>query len=127
MPSTEIVQALLQQATSSGSRSTAMQPLCWLAGIILSGIIGSAYYNAPIWLLVTLAVFLGFCISLFLGIYTYFAIKNPDALRSEKFTLSKMAIEKNLIGDNNVGLTAISEYEDSKIVSALPSKTEVSE
>ncbi len=93
----------------------------------MSGIVGATYYGAPIWLLVTLSVFLGFCVVLFLGSYTFFAIKNPDALRSERFTLSKMAIEKNLIGDNDVGLTAISELEDTKIVSALPSKKEVSE
>lgn len=127
MAAPEIVRALLQQATTSGARSTALQPLCWLAAILMSGVIGASYYNVPIWLLIALAVFLGACIILFLTSYAYFAIKNPDALRSERFTLSKMAIEKNLIGDNTVGLMEISEFEEPKSISALPAKTETSE
>ena len=36
--------------------------------------------------------------------YAYFAITAPDSLRSERFTLSKMAIEHSSKGDNLVGL-----------------------
>lgn len=44
--------------------------------------------------------------AIYLGAYIYFMFKNPDALRSETFTLRKMAIEKSLHGDDLTGLTS---------------------
>ena len=61
---------------------------------------------------------------IFLGSYIYFAMKQPDALRSEKFTLSKMAMEKNLIGDNRAGLVEVSEIAESNTATALPNLKE---
>ncbi len=127
MPSVETIRAFLAQATASGSRSTALQPLCWLAGILTSGLIFAPTWEAPSWVLVTLAVMLGSSVTLFLVSYAYYAIKNPDALRSERFTLSKMAIEKNLIGDDKTGLIELPEFPESEVVAALPSKTEESQ
>ena len=39
-----------------------------------------------------------------LGAYIYLLIADRDALRSETFSLSKLAIEKGLVGDNISGL-----------------------
>jgi hypothetical protein len=39
-----------------------------------------------------------------LGAYLFLLRRAPDALRSEGFTLRKMALEKGLIGDNLAGL-----------------------
>ena len=36
--------------------------------------------------------------------YVFFMFKDSDALRSERYSLSKMAIEKGLIGDDIKGL-----------------------
>lgn len=36
--------------------------------------------------------------------FAHFAKVNPDSLRSERFTLSKMAIDKGLVGDDSAGL-----------------------
>lgn len=36
--------------------------------------------------------------------YFIFAFKDPDCLRSETYTLSKLAIEKGQVGDNQTGL-----------------------
>jgi hypothetical protein len=55
-----------------------------------------------------------------LASYIYFAFRHPDALRSEKFTLSKIALEKNLIGDSRVGLLEIEDMEKSSKAVALP-------
>ena len=63
-------------------------------------------------------------VSIYLLSYVYYALKNPDALRSERFTLSKMAIEKNLIGDDKAGLLEIAEFEETTKSCALPNKTE---
>jgi hypothetical protein len=45
----------------------------------------------------------GVVLVVFLAAYVFLLIKNPDALRSEEFSLSKMALEKGLIGDTTSG------------------------
>jgi len=109
MPSVQAIQAFLQAATARGSKSTAMQPLAWLIGILVSGLICGAVWDAPNWLLVTLLVFLGCAVMVYLVGFSLFGFYNPDALRSERFHLSKLAIEKNLIGDNIAGMKEIDE------------------
>jgi c-di-AMP phosphodiesterase-like protein len=111
MATPELFRALLSHATSSGSRSTALQPLVLLTGLLISGFVLIAPQIVPQWTLILLAVLLGLCVCIFLIVYLVFACKNPDALRSEKFNISKMAIEKNLIGDNKVGLVELDEYD----------------
>ena len=78
--------------------------------------------KAPQWTIIAMITFLALTILIYLGSYIYFALKNPDALRSEKFTLSKIAIEKNLIGDSNVGLHEMDELSGSNKLSTLPFK-----
>jgi hypothetical protein len=39
----------------------------------------------------------------FLGAYFFLLIKDRDALRSEKYTLSKLALERSITGDNIAG------------------------
>jgi hypothetical protein len=109
MPSPEIFQAFMSQASSSATRSTSLQPLAWLSGILTSGLVVAGSSNVPNWALVILAIFLGLTVLLYLVSYVYYIFKDPDALRSEKYTLSKMALEKNLIGDDQSGLVEIEE------------------
>lgn len=120
MPSPELIRAFLSQASASGSRSTALQPLAVLSGILVSGLVLAASWGAPEWSLITVAVLLGITVCIYLVCYVVYATKNPDLLRSEKYTLSKMAIEKNLIGDDISGLLEVGEYEQSAISPALP-------
>lgn len=124
MPTPELVRAIMEQATSSGSRSTVLQPLIWLVGFLLTATLLAAKYQLIPWLVYMLAVLLGFSISIFLIAFVVFSMKNPDYLRSEKFTLSKMAIEKNLIGDDIAGLHEVTEYDSSPITTALPNHKE---
>ncbi len=42
-----------------------------------------------------------------LSAYFYFMVNDPDALRSESFKLSKMALEKGKMGDSIVGLVDV--------------------
>ena len=119
MSTPETIRALISRSSASGGRSTALHPLGWLAGILTTGLIGAIAYKPPEWVLVTLAVFLGLTILVYLVTYIGFSIKNPDALRSEKFTLSKMALEKNLIGDSQFGLKEVSELESSNSISPV--------
>jgi hypothetical protein len=100
----ELLRSFLQQATATGSKSTVLTDLRWFAAIFASALLVAMRYNAPFWMLVFLSVLLGMDSLLYLAAYVYFALRSPDALRSEKFTLSKLAIEKSIVGDSLTGL-----------------------
>jgi hypothetical protein len=78
-----------------------MNPLAWVLGITTSALlIALRVPQTPLWLLSTLGTLPVVVLIAFLTAYFILLFKNPDALRSEKFTLSKMAIEKSLTGDS---------------------------
>src|SRR5437879_3413091 len=104
MPNVEMIRALFQQAFARQSRSTVMNPLAWLIAVLLAGLSASLLSHAPMWLIAILGIFLSISILIFLGLYLFFAFTSPDLLRSEKFYLTKMAIEKSARGDNLTGL-----------------------
>jgi hypothetical protein len=95
----ELFQTLLQQASAQGSRSTALQPLIWLSSLFLVALVSSVSVHAPAWVVVALCSGTGVILVTFVFAYLFFVLKNPDALRSERFTLTKMQIEKNQLGD----------------------------
>jgi hypothetical protein len=43
--------------------------------------------------------------------YVFFSYRDSDALRSERYSLSKMAIEHRLVGDNTTGLVEVIDAE----------------
>ena len=104
MPGVEFVRSFLQEAAVRGVKSTVLNPVSWLIGVLLAGLAACLASTPPSWLVVALAIFIGITVVLFLVMYVYFAITSPDSLRSERFTLSKMAIEKSIKGDNLFGL-----------------------
>ena len=57
------------------------------------------------WVLVLLGTFAGLFVIAFLAAYFILLFRNPDALRSERFTLSKMAMERSVTGDSLKGFT----------------------
>jgi hypothetical protein len=95
---------LLQQAEAQGSKSTALSPIGWLFGIAVSGLLGGIYAGAPTAVTVLLSTCVGGAALLYGGAYCYFMLTNVDALRSEKFTITKLAIEHSIKGDNLTGL-----------------------
>ena len=97
------IKSLLQQATTQGSRSTALNPVLWIFGIIISAICTAIKLQFPLFIIATLCGMACVIFIFFIVVYSYFMVKNPDALRSEKFTLSKMAIERSITGDNISG------------------------
>jgi hypothetical protein len=99
----ELVRSFLEQASGRWSRSTALQPLGWLLGIVLSVLLFSLATNPPAYVIYILLTFAGIILLTYIGAYLYFMIRLPDALRSEKYTLSKMAIERSVTGDNLAG------------------------
>ena len=99
--------AYLSSASAAGSRTTALAPLHLLFTLVISAfLIGlSLMVSTPY--LFLLASFCVLTLLLELGAYVYLLIHDRDALRSERFTLEKIRIEKGLIGDSMTGLREI--------------------
>ncbi len=120
----ELFRSLLQQATAQGSRANALNPLAWAFGMSLSALLVAARISAaPTWLLVLLGIAVGGTGIAFLVAYFILLFVDRDALRSERFTLSKLAIEKSVTGDSLRGFTAI-DLGDQR---ALPVPAEITE
>jgi hypothetical protein len=96
----------LNTARADGTRTSALAPLQWMAAICFSGCVGLAYATHSVWL-VAAALVMPFGICVFYCVAYWQHLKtNPDALRSERYSLSKLAIEKGLVGDDLKGLVA---------------------
>src|SRR3982751_496573 len=96
----DLILSMFQSASIQGSRSTAMGPLVWAIGILVGGSILFQRVGMPaeaIWILIGLLVIV---VGVFLGLYIYFAKKKPDLLRSERYVLTKMAIQQGRRGDD---------------------------
>ncbi len=117
MPSTEFIRAFLEQATARGSRSTALKPLGWLVAMLLPATLASYIFDSPSWLGLTLCIMTCVSVATYIGSYFYLLCKDRDALRSERYSIQKLAIEKGLYGDNIMGTVDLIEDDGSKLLS----------
>jgi hypothetical protein len=115
---------LLQRALAQGSRSTVLNPLGWLTGICATASIAAFSCKSPAWLGIMFGSLAGISIILYLVAYIYFGLTDKDALRSERFSIQKMAIQKGFIGDNLSGYFKVT---DTLHPPALPSMTDQKE
>lgn len=93
------------KAVQSGKRSTALTTLQWTLAIAFGGLSSCLLANGPGWLVVTLAIFAAAAFLNIIAAFWYFALKDPDMLRSEGYSLHKIALEKGYQGDSVSGLT----------------------
>lgn len=93
-----------------------MKPLGWLIALVVPASIGSYYAEASEWLSTLLGIAAGVSIFAYLVAYFYLLAKDRDALRSERYSLHKMAMEKGIYGDNLAGI--IEEVDDSRLIEA---------
>jgi hypothetical protein len=75
---------LLQQA-AEGTRSSALNSLVWYAVVLLAATIGALELHLESWACASLAILTGLCCVTILSSHIYLMLKNPDALRSERF------------------------------------------
>lgn len=59
----------------------------------------AAIWNVAEWLLIFICVIIGFAFIVMIAMYVYFALVNPDYLRSEEYHLKKQSME--IIGDKD--------------------------
>jgi hypothetical protein len=103
------------------TRSDVLRALIWPnAGLLLALTAGMASHQ-PDWVMRILFAMLGIFMALYGASYIYFAFSDPDALRSEKYKLQKMAIEQGLYGDSTTGLHRLTEMTaETKLIEASP-------
>jgi len=88
------ITGLLQQAIVHGSRSTVLRPLGWLIGILATLFLAAIRFQASAWMNAVIVALLGLGVLLYLGAFAYCLLTDKDALRAEKFSIQKLAIEK---------------------------------
>lgn len=99
-----LIRELLSRSTADGSRTNALNHLQWMIAAFLAALLAAGHYNLPMQLIWLFAFILLVLVVCYLGSHFFFMVKNPDALRSEKFTIQKMAIERGLVGDSLFGM-----------------------
>jgi hypothetical protein len=97
-------------AESYSSRSTALKPLLWLDGLLLAATTASSRLpSTGVTSVIQIGCAAMAAVSVLVTIlaYAWFMFKNPDYLRSEHFTLRKIAMEKGVFGDDLQGIVQI--------------------
>ena len=95
---------LLARSDSSGSRSTILKPITWFISILIVGFTTLVEIKASQWIVALFFLLIIVTVGVFFYAYIYCLHKDRDALRSEKFTIQKMAIEKGFVGDDISGI-----------------------
>jgi hypothetical protein len=99
-----LITPFLRQATEHGSRSTVLRPLGWVIAILAGSVVAAIEFKAPAWMGITLVSFMGLALLLYLGAFVYCLLTDKEALRSEKYSIEKLAIEKGIFGDSISGI-----------------------
>jgi hypothetical protein len=100
----QLISVLKQQMSEAVSRTDVLRPLTWIVGLFLLGIVGLVSVHADMWIIVGAGLLLILTVFIYLGSYLYCLLFDRDALRSERYSLNKMAIQQGLRGDNVTGL-----------------------
>jgi Na+/pantothenate symporter len=99
-----IIRELLHKSDASGSRSTILKPLTWFISLVIGGIILLIKIDSPNWIVIMFSIIMAFSIFVFFFAYVYCLFTDKDAIRSEKYSIQKLAIEKGLYGDSTSGI-----------------------
>jgi len=102
-----LVSALQEQMNATLSRSDALKPLAWLIVTLTTTSVLLVYVAGPAWLLIVAAGLLAAAIALYFIAFSFCLIKDRDALRSETYSLHKIAIEHGLTGDSITGVITV--------------------
>lgn len=100
----QLLTSLREQMQASLSRTDVLRPMTWLVGILLLGTLLAFSAGLPQIVSHSIAVMLGISVALYIAAYLFCLFTDKDALRSERYSLNKMAIERGLFGDNVTGL-----------------------
>lgn len=111
----DIFKHMAHQANSFGSKSSVLSCLIWALGTLLMALTGSIVFNADMFIkigifllivLIIIVMVISFLFCLFTG--------KTDVLRSEKYNISKMMIEKQSSSDSVTGINYTDNIVNSK-------------
>jgi hypothetical protein len=94
----------IAQQVAGGSRTDVLRSLIWPNALLLGALVWAGTRGAPMFILVLLSALLVLFMLLYGGAYIAFGRIDPNLLRSERFNLEKMAIERGVYGDSTKGL-----------------------
>ena len=117
-----LVSTLREQMQADLSRTDVLRVLLWPILILTLIFISGLYAHAPNWALIGVAGFAGLFMVIYAIAFVFLLITDRDSLRSEKYSLHKMAIEHGLIGDSTLGV--IGEPRQLKTLGRLEPSTE---
>jgi hypothetical protein len=117
---TQFFSLLREQIDATRWRTDVLRPLTWLVITLSSTLVATLAAKAPNWLPVTLTIVLIFAVVLYAGAYVFCLLKDRDALRSEKYSLNKLAIERGLLGDSDTGLIDVGDQMTQKLLEGAP-------
>ena len=116
MPNEQLIRAFLEKASAEGTRSTALKPLNYLLLVLVPATLASFWADMPSWAGLAFVTFLAITLTTYIACYVYLMLTDKDALRSEKFTIQKLAIEKGLYGDSLTGTLDANDVTDAKLL-----------
>lgn len=111
-----LIKMFLEQATAKGSRSTVLKPLYVMMAVCIAGIFTSFHFSFPVWSSYFFAFFAFVTMSVYVAAYIFCLIKHPDALRSETYSIQKLAIQKGFVGDDITGVVPIERNVSGRII-----------
>ena len=85
--------------------------------MLLSETLISSYMDIQEWFTVPLQWCTIGAVIVYILAYIYLLFHDRDALRSEKYSLQKLAIERGLVGDSETGIIDIDAAKDVKLLS----------
>ena len=103
MPGLNLIKAFLEQASAKGTKATVLKPLAWMMSILIAASLSAFYFDVPQWLGVLFSIFASLTMLLYLIAYLYCLFTDKEALRSETYSIQKLAIEKGFVGDSISG------------------------
>lgn len=99
-----ILTALREQMQANLSRSDVLRALFWPMSALMTATLGLVVAKADFWLLLMFASLLVANIVLYGASFVFCLLKDRDALRSERYSIQKLAIEHGVYGDSRTGL-----------------------
>ena len=103
---TELIQFIKDfGGTATAKRATALQPVIWVLVASLVAPVVASNYSGANWLTLVFAGIAVFVALVFVGAFIYLLVVDRDALRSERFALRKMRIERGVSGDSDLGVS----------------------
>lgn len=105
MSAVDLLRELFQRADARGSRSTALHPLGWALLTLASATVVVGVHGGERWLVIGLFVATCTIAAVYVGAFVYLLRVDRNSLRSERFNLSRMAMERTLRGDSLGGFS----------------------